>query len=262
MGMNPQDISQHGEALYMAWKNRQMIDPLTDRVAGITVEDAYRIQLDTIARRVAAGETHVGKKIGLTAKVVQNLFGVNEPDFGHLLSGMTYADGDSIDSSQFIQPKGEGEIGFMLKRDLSGPGVTSADVLAATECIIPCFELVDSRIRDWKIKVQDTVADNGSSAAFVLGAQAVSPKNIDLATLGMVLEKNGEVIGTGAGAATLGHPFNAVAWLANALGAYGITLKAGELILSGSLSIMFPIQRGDSLRMTLGGVGSASCRFH
>jgi 2-oxopent-4-enoate/cis-2-oxohex-4-enoate hydratase len=261
MALSPTLISELGDELHAAWQQRRAVEPLTSRIAGITVDDAYRIQLHTIGRRVAAGERHVGKKIGLTATVVQNIFGVDQPDFGHLLSGMTYNDGATIPAAEFIQPKGEGEMGFVLRRDLAGPGLTNADVLAATECVMPCFEIVDSRIRDWKIKVQDTVADNGSSAAFVVGDSAVDPRRVDLTTVGMVLEKNGEIIGTGAGAATLGNPVNAVTWLANALGGYGITLKAGELILAGSLSIMFPIAAGDSLRMSLGKVGSAGCKF-
>lgn len=261
MALSTSTIDELGDELYAAWRARRTVQPLTDRISGITVDDAYRIQLRTIARRVAEGERHVGKKIGLTSKPVQNLFGVSQPDFGHLLSGMAYNDGATIPAADFIQPKGEGELAFLLRRDLAGPGLTNADVLAATDCVLPCFEIVDSRIRDWKIKVQDTVADNGSSAAFVVGDSAVDPSRIDLTTVGMVLEKNGELIGTGAGAATLGNPVNAVTWLANALGAYGIVLKAGELILAGSLSIMFPIAAGDSLRMSLGRVGSASCRF-
>ncbi|MES2912504.1 MAG: fumarylacetoacetate hydrolase family protein [Pseudomonadota bacterium] len=261
MALNHKLCDELGDELYDAWKGNRMLAPLIERVPGITVDDAYRIQLRTIARRIEAGERHVGKKVGLTAGVVQRIFGVNQPDFGHLLSGMSYSDGATIDSKKFIQPKGEGELGFILKRDLMGPGITNADVIAATECVVPCFEIVDSRIQDWKIKVQDTVADNGSSAAFVVGDNAVSPTKLDLTTLGMVLEKNGEIIGTGAGAATLGNPANAVSWLANALGAYGIGLKAGELVLSGSLSIMFPIAAGDHLRMTIGKLGSASCRF-
>lgn len=261
MPLNESVINELGDELYQAWKQRSPVAPLTDRIADLTVDDAYRIQLRTIDRRVAAGERHVGKKIGITSEPVQKLFGVRQPDFGHLLSGMSYADGTEIPIGDFIQPKGEGELGFLLRKDLAGPGVTNADVLAATEAVMPCFELVDSRIRDWKIKVQDTVADNGSSAAFVVGDTAVRPTAIDLTTVGMVLERNGEVIGTGAGAATLGNPLNAVAWLANALGAYGIPLKAGQLILAGSLSIMFPIKTGDRLRMTVGKVGSASCQF-
>jgi 2-oxopent-4-enoate/cis-2-oxohex-4-enoate hydratase len=261
MPLTNDHINTLGDELYDAWRECRVVEPLTSRFDGLTVDDAYHVQKRTIERRVQAGERHVGKKIGLTARVVQQVFGVDQPDFGHLLSGMGHHDGAALNADQFIQPKGEGEMGFLLRRDLAGPGVTAMDVLAATESVMPCFEIVDSRIRDWKIAVQDTVADNGSSAAFVVGNQAISPHGLDLGTVGMVLEKNGEIIGTGAGAATLDHPLNAVAWLANALGRQGITLRAGELILSGSLSIMFPVRAGDHLRVTLGGIGSASCRF-
>jgi len=161
-----------------------------------------------------------------------------------------------------IQPRAEGEIAFMLKRDLLGPGITNADVLAATECVMPCFEIVDSRIRDWKIRIQDTVADNASCGVFVLGDQAVDPRKIDLSLCGMVLEKNGEIIATGAGAAALGSPVNAVTWLANTMGALGIPLKAGEVILSGALAAMFPATAGDSFRVSIGGLGNCSVRFH
>jgi 2-oxopent-4-enoate/cis-2-oxohex-4-enoate hydratase len=143
-----------------------------------------------------------------------------------------------------------------------GPGVGVADVLAATECVMPCFEIVDSRIRDWKIKITDTVADNASCGVFVLGDRAVSPLALDLQTCGMVLEKNGEVVATGAGAAALGSPLNAVAWLANTMGRLGIGLKAGDVILSGALAAMFPAQKGDHFRVSIGGLGECSVRFN
>jgi 2-oxopent-4-enoate/cis-2-oxohex-4-enoate hydratase len=203
----------------------------------------------------------IGKKIGVTSEAVMNMLDVRQPDFGHLTSAMVFADGAAIDVSQLIAPKAEGEIAFVLKHDLAGPGVTNADVLRATEAVLPCFEIVDSRIRDWKIRIQDTVADNASSGVFVLGDQAVDPRELDLALVGMTLEKNGEIAATGAGAAALGHPANAVAWLANTLGRLGMTLNAGEVILSGSLAAMVPVTAGDSLRISLGGIGSASVRF-
>jgi 2-oxopent-4-enoate/cis-2-oxohex-4-enoate hydratase len=203
----------------------------------------------------------VGKKIGVTSKVVMDMLDVRQPDFGHLLSGMVYPDGAAIAAETLIAPKAEGEIAFVLKEDLQGPGVTNADVLRATACVLPCFEIVDSRIRDWKISIQDTVADNASSGVFVLGDAAVDPRDIDLGTVGMTLEKNGEVVATGAGAAALGHPANAVAWLANTLGRLGIGLKKGEVILSGSLAAMVPVRAGDHLRISLGGIGSAGVRF-
>jgi 2-oxopent-4-enoate/cis-2-oxohex-4-enoate hydratase len=259
--MSPGLIQQLGDELYDALQACRVADPLTTRHPGITIEDAYAIQQRLNARRVAAGETVIGKKIGVTSKAVMNMLGVYQPDFGLLTDGMVYNEGEAIPASRLIQPKAEGEIAFILKRELQGPGVSAADVLAATEGVMACFEIVDSRIRDWKIKIQDTVADNASCGVFVLGDRVVDPKAVDLNLCGMVLEKNGEIVATGAGAAALGAPANAVAWLANTLGALGIPLKAGEVILSGSLAIMVPVQAGDSLRVSIGGIGGCSVRF-
>lgn len=255
-------IQTLGDELYAALRSRSVVEPLTNRHADITIEHAYRIQQRMIARRLQDGERVVGKKIGVTSRAVMNMLGVFQPDFGYMLDAMIVADGDSIPMSTLIQPKAEGEIAFILKRDLMGPGIGNADVLAATECVMPCFEIVDSRIRDWKIKIQDTVADNASCGVFVLGDRALDPKQVDLNTCGMVLEKNGEVVVTGAGAAALGSPVNAIAWLANTLGRLGIGLKAGEVVLSGALGAMVPAQAGDNFRMTVGGLGGCSVRFH
>jgi 2-oxopent-4-enoate/cis-2-oxohex-4-enoate hydratase len=251
-----------GDELYTALRQRAPVDPLTSRHAGLTIEQAYGIQQRMIERRLQDGERIVGKKIGVTSRAVMNMLGVYQPDFGYMLDSMIVSEGDSIPMSTLIQPKAEGEIAFILKRDLMGPGIGNADVLAATECVMPCFEIVDSRIRDWKIKIQDTVADNASCGVFVLGDRAVDPKRIDLNTCGMVLEKNGEVVATGAGAAALGSPVNAVAWLANTLGRLGIGLKAGEVVLSGALAAMVPAKAGDNFRVSIGGLGGCSVRFH
>ena len=261
MTMTPALIEQLGDELYQALTQRQMLEPLTNRHADITIEDAYAIQQKMLARRLAAGEKVVGKKIGVTSQAVMNMLGVFQPDFGWLTDAMVYNEGQAIPMSRLIQPKAEGEIAFVLKKTLQGPGVTAADVLAATEGVMACFEIVDSRIQDWKIKIQDTVADNASCGVFVLGDRLVDVRDVDLTTCGMVLEKNGEIVATGAGAAALGHPANAVAWLANTLGARGIALEAGEVILSGSLGIMVPVQAGDNLRVTIGGIGGCSVRF-
>ncbi|MCY1178817.1 2-hydroxyhexa-2,4-dienoate hydratase [compost metagenome] len=214
-----------------------------------------------IQPRLDNGQRVIGKKIGVTSKVVMDMLGVDQPDFGHLLSDMLYADGAAIAIDSLIAPKAEGEIAFVLKEDLRGPGITVADVLRATDYVMPCFEIVDSRIRDWKIRIQDTVADNASCGVFVLGDRLVDPRQLDLGLCGMVLEKNGELAVTGAGAAALGNPVNAVAWLANTLGRFGIPLKAGEVILSGALGAMVPVSRGDFLRVSIGGVGQCSVRF-
>ncbi|MDD2545446.1 MAG: 2-oxopent-4-enoate hydratase [Burkholderiaceae bacterium] len=259
--MTPDIHQQLGDALYEALQARRTVPPLTSRYTDITLEDAYAIQQRMMARRLAAGERVVGKKIGVTSKAVMNMLGVFQPDFGWLTDAMVYNEGEAIPAHTLIQPKAEGEIAFVLKKTLKGPGITAADVLAATEGVMACFEIVDSRIQDWKIQIQDTVADNASCGVFVLGDRLVDPRDVDLATCGMVLEKNGEIVATGAGAAALGHPANAVAWLANTLGLHGIALEAGEVVLSGSLGIMVPVQAGDNLRVTLGGIGGCSVRF-
>lgn len=259
--MDQKKIIELGDELYTALVSRQTLTPLTSRGFDIGIEDAYHIQQRMLARRLEKGEKVIGKKIGVTSKVVQQMLDVHQPDFGYLLDGMVYNEGESIPMDTLIQPRAEGEIAFILKKDLMGPGVTNADVLAATEGVMACFEIVDSRIHDWKIKIQDTVADNASCGVFVLGDRVVDPRKLDLSLCGMVVEKNGEIIGTGAGAAALGSPVNAVAWLANTLGRLGIPLKAGEVILSGSLAPLFPVKAGDSLRVSIGGIGGCSVRF-
>ena len=259
--MDISTIQTYGDELYQALQSRQTVVPLSDREPHITIEDAYAIQQRMMARRLQAGERVVGKKIGVTSAAVMNMLGVYQPDFGWLTDAMVYNEGEAIAASTLIQPKAEGEIAFVLKKTLKGPGVTAADVLAATEGVMACFEIVDSRIQDWKIKIQDTVADNASCGVFVLGDRLVDPRDVDLVTCGMVLEKNGEIVATGAGAAALGHPANSVAWLANTLGVHGIALEAGEVVLSGSLAIMVPVVAGDTLRVTIGGIGGCSVRF-
>ena len=261
--MDAATIESLGDELFDALSGQRTLVPLTNRHEDITVDDAYRISLRFLARREAAGERVIGKKIGVTSKPVQDMLGVFQPDFGFLTNTMQFADGAtvSLKASGLMQPRAEGEIAFMLKSDLQGPGVTREDVLAATAWVAPCFEIVDSRIDNWKIKIQDTVADNASCGVFVLGDRLVDPRDVDLGTCGMVLEKNGEIVATGAGAAALGHPANAVAWLANTLGRLGMGLKAGEVVLSGSLGIMVPVQAGDSLRVSIGGIGGCSVRF-
>ncbi|ACR01689.1 MAG TPA: 2-oxopent-4-enoate hydratase [Thauera sp.] len=259
--MDQKTIEALGDSLYDALVARTPIAPLSAAHPDMTIEDAYHVQQRMIARRLEKGDRVIGKKIGVTSKAVMNMLGVHQPDFGYLLDSMVFNEGESVDMDTLIQPKAEGEIAFLLKKDLQGPGVTAADVLAATEGVMACFEIVDSRIQDWKIKIQDTVADNASCGVFVLGDQLVDIADLDLALAGMVLEKNGEIVVTGAGAATMAHPVNAMVWLANMLGSLGIALKAGDIVLSGAMGAMVPVARGDNLRMTIGGIGGCSVRF-
>ena len=261
MALNQTLIRRFGDELYEALVAGQTIPNLRDREPGMTIVDAYQIQAQMIARRLAAGETVVGKKIGVTSKAVQQAIGVFEPDFGILTSAMVYPDGANIPAGTLIQPKAEGEIAFVLKRDLVGPGITAAEVLSATDYVSACFEIVDSRIKGWDIRIQDTVADNASCGVYVLGPDKVDPRDVDLALAGMVAERNGEIAVTGAGAAVQGSPANAVAWLANTLGRLGTPLLAGETILSGALAPMFLFEAGDTLTMRIGGIGACSISF-
>jgi 2-oxopent-4-enoate/cis-2-oxohex-4-enoate hydratase len=260
--MDKNKIQNYGDELYEALTNCQMVEPLTDREPDMTIEDAYGVSTRLLERRLESGEKIIGKKIGVTSKAVQNMLNVHQPDFGYLTDAMVYESGETIPvTEKMIQPKAEGEIAFILKKDLKGPGVTTSDVLQATDFVVPCFEIVDSRVRDWKIKIQDTISDNASCGYFALGNQAADPRNLDLSTVGMVFERNGSVVATGAGAAALGSPLICVAWLANTLGQFDITLKAGEVILSGSLIPLIPIESGDHMTVQIGGIGSASLCF-
>jgi 2-oxopent-4-enoate/cis-2-oxohex-4-enoate hydratase len=256
-------IRQLGDELYDALRLRRTLVPLTDRHDHLSVEDAYHVSLHMLSRREADGEKVIGKKIGVTSKPVQDMLNVHQPDFGFLTDAMHYPDGADISLAEagLMQPRAEGEIAFMLKADLQGPGVTREDVLAATAWVAPCFEIVDSRIQDWRIRIQDTVADNASCGVFVIGEQHTDPAGIDLAAVRMKMSLNGEPAGEGLGSAVQGHPAEAVAWLANTLGSFGIPFRAGEIILSGSLAPLVPARAGDRFEMEIEQLGRCSFSF-
>ncbi len=249
------------DELFQAQQERFPVDPLTDRFPDITIEQAYQVQLGVVRKRLAEGRRLIGKKIGLTSKAMQDLLGVSEPDYGHLFEDMVVLNGEPVPTDKLLKPRCEGEIAFLLGKNLSGPGVNVADVLRATEAVMPALEIVDSRVRDWKIKIQDTIADNGSSAMVVLGEMLTPVEALDLRLVGMVLQKNGQVVDTGAGAAVLGHPASSVAWLANKLAEFDITLKAGEIILPGSLATAPFAASGDHFRADFDRLGSVSAYF-
>ena len=251
----------HGAALFEALRGRSVVAPLIERDPALTLDDAYAISLDFLARRLAQGERVVGKKIGVTSKAVQDMLGVHQPDFGFLTDWMQVEGDIDLDDKALIAPRAEAEIAFILKDALTGPGVTVADVIAATESIAPCFEIVDSRIRDWKISIVDTVADNASCGVFVLGEARADPRAHDLPSLRVTVTKNGQPLSEGLGSAVQGDPAQAVAWLANTLGAQGVTLNAGDVILSGSLVPLEPAVKGDVFEMTLHGIGRCVARF-
>lgn len=255
------DAAALADHLEQAFRTGKGVTPLTELRPGLTVEEAYAVQLTTIRRKTEAGSRIVGKKIGLTSLAMQQLLKVDQPDYGHLLDDMVVENGGVIPFSKVLQPRVEAEIAFVLKKDLTGPRVTAADVLLATDYVLPALEIVDSRVADWKIKLQDTVADNASSGLYVLGGKPVKPSEIDLTLAGMVLYKNGEIMNTGVGAAALGNPATCVAWLANKLHEFGIVLKAGEVILSGALSAAVNAEPGDHFRTRIAHLGEVSVSF-
>ena len=227
-------IARCAAVLHGAESNRRPVEPLTNRFPELTVPEAYRIQQANVERRLARGEHVVGHKIGLTARAMQELFGVNEPDYGHLLDTMLHDERVPLDLSTLIDPQIEIEPAFVLGSRLQGPNVGIADVLAATEYVCVCFEVIDSRIIDWRVRLQDTVADNGSSARVVLGAFKAAPNTLELDNLETELELDGVVRETGNTSAILGHPANGVAWLANRISEFGLTLDAGHVVLPGT----------------------------
>lgn len=258
--MEQKKLETYAGFLYDSEKTRKATAPLTEMDAGLTVDDAYHIQLCNIKRVVEEGQVISGKKIGLTSPGIQKQLGVNEPDYGHLFESMDCKDGE-VKTDRFLQPKIEAEIAFILKEDLTGGNVTPEDVIRATDYVVGAFEIVDSRVADWKIKLVDTISDNASSGCYVLGDKRVSVSEIDLSKETMKLYKNGELIKEGDGAAVLGNPCNAVAWLANRLNDYGVVLKKGEVILSGAFSAAPEAARGDLFEVDFSTFGRVSAKF-
>ena len=261
MALSEKSLSEVAQGLMVAARDRTAIDPLTETYPEITVEEAYRIQLITVEACLAEGRKVIGKKIGITSPAIMQMFNVGEPDYGHLLDDMLVTEGEGLAITRLLQPRIEGEIAFILERDLKGPGITPADVIRATAGVAAALEIIDSRIRGWRIKIQDTVADNASSAAFVLGSKLTPLTGIDLRYVGFVMTKNGQLAATAAGAAVLGSPLQSVAWLANKMGEYGISLRAGETILSGSAVAAVPVEAGDSIHLVVDRIGDVSCFF-
>ncbi len=233
---------------------------ITSEYDGLTIDDAYKIQLINIDSKLESGLIMTGKKIGLTSKAMQNNLGVDQPDFGHLLNDMEVQN-NRIEMKDILQPRCEGELAFVLKEDIEGPNATVEDVMNATDYICGAIEVVGSRIKDWKLTIVDTVADNASSGMYVLGETKFKPGEVDLKEVFMKLYKNGEEINSGYGKDVLGDPAFAVAWLANCLHRYGVTLKKGEVVLSGALSVALAAEAGDEFTCEFTDFGTVSVSF-
>ena len=257
--MNPQD--QAAQAIRAARAQRNTIARVSETYGIAGLEAAYAVAEVNTRARLAEGGRIVGLKVGLTSQAVQQQLGVDRPDFGVLFDDMEYLDGDAIPMKRLIQPKVEAEVAFIVGRDLTGANPAWGEFVNALAYALPALEIVDSVIQDWKITLVDTVADNASSALYVLGCQPVTLGALDLGSVGMRMAANGQVASVGCGAACLGHPLRAAYWLARTMAALGQPLQAGQVILSGALGPMLPVTAGDLIEADLGALGRVSCRM-
>ncbi len=248
--------------LFAAAAEGRLIPPLTHARPGLSVSEAYEIQEALLALREEAGERVVGAKLGLTSRAKQRDVGIDEPIHGWLTDAMAIEPGSVLEVSTLVQPRAEPEIAFVLAEDLSGRHVTAVHVLSATKAVLPAIEVLDSRFADYRFGLPDVVADDASAGRFLLGGPGAPPEDIDLRVLGCVFERNGEVLATAAGAAVLGHPATAVAWLVRTLAARGRGLRAGQVVLSGGLTSAVPIRAGDVVAARFDRLGTAelACR--
>ena len=262
--MDAQTIEALADRLIAAEESRTPVEVLTVERPDMTVEDGYRVQLAIAARKTAAGDRVVGKKIGLTSRANQEVFGVHEPVCGQLMGQGVYLEGTPIDTAALIQPIIECEITFVMARRIEGPGVTVPQVLRATEGLMPSLELGDSRMRDWigRATVADILADSCGTAGIIVGGELHSARGFDMRYTGMVVEKDGDVIATGAAGAVMGNPAQSVAWLANKLAELELAIEEGDMVLAGALTGAVRMAPGEAIKATFGGgLGAVGARF-
>jgi 2-keto-4-pentenoate hydratase len=261
MKIDASAIESVAARLREAARTGKAIAPIRDVLTAGGVEAAYAVQQANTEYSLKQGRRLAGRKIGLTSKSVQKQLGVDSPDFGMLFSDMEVYDGQEVALGRVLQPKAEAEIAFVLQRDLIHPGISVADLISAVAYALPAVEIVGSRIENWNIEILDTVADNASSGLYVLGAEPRKLDGLDLRLCGMVMERRGEPVSLGAGAACLGHPLNAALWLARTMVEVGSPLKEGDVIMSGALGPMVNVAPGDVIDTRIHGLGSVRTVF-
>ncbi|MFD2419551.1 2-keto-4-pentenoate hydratase [Amycolatopsis pigmentata] len=254
-------VREAAQRLLLAYDKGEPIAPLIESYPGAGVTDAYRIQQEQVRRWIEGGERVKGHKVGLSSAAMQQQMGVDQPDYGHLLSGMFHLEQQPIGTAGFLQPRIEPEIAFVLGGRLSGPGVTVADAIRAVDFVLPALEIVDSRIENWRISIVDTIADNASSGGVVLGSRPTTLSSVDLAAASCVLRFGDETVATGTGGAVLGSPINALVWLANTIGPLGVDLEPGHVVLPGSMTRAFDVRPGDTVVADMGELGSVKAVF-
>ncbi|MBL3827389.1 MULTISPECIES: 2-oxo-3-hexenedioate decarboxylase [unclassified Marinobacter] len=259
--LNREDIVRLCERIEGAQTRAYAIPKLTNEYPGMTIEDGYAVQSELRRRFIKSGHTLVGWKAGLTSKAKMEQMGVNVPSIGFLTDRMARPENSVVSTSDLVHPRVECEVAFVTGKDLAGPGITAQDVLDATDYVLPAIEIIDSRFAGFKFDLESVIADNGSSARFVGGGRPRYPKDLDLRTLGVVMEKNGEIVGMGASAAVLGHPAEAVAMLVNILHDLGETLPAGSFVMSGGITEAVAVAPGDHVIARYQDLGSVSVRF-
>ncbi len=259
--MTPINVDVISNELLDAYRSRKTLAPLSATYPGLSVDDAYAIQQRQRATRLGAGAGLIGFKVGLTSAAMRQQLGVDQPDYGHLFTDMLYAGDEPIPTNAFLQPRAEPEVALILGRSLRGPRFSIADIVSATAYALPAIEIIDSRITNWQIRLEDTIADNASSGGLILGSTPTPIGGLDLSLLGCILRRNGRIQQTGAGAAVMGSPLYAATWLANVLAAHGAELDAGHVILTGSLTAAVAVQAGDAVTATLDHLGSVTAVF-
>ena len=260
--MLSEDVRENlAQRLWDAEHDVRPIAPLTDEYPDMTPDDAFEVQLVNIRRKLDGGARVTGHKVGLASEAMQQMMGVDEPDYGHLLDTMEYREGEKIEAGRFCFPRVEVEVGFVLGADIPPEGCTQAEAAEAIEWVVPSIELIDSRIRDWTIKLADTIADNASSCGYVLGRQRVPLADIDVAAIEATLFKNGEFLASGRSDAVLGNPLNSVGWLAATVAKFGVRLRKGDVILPGTAIRAMDVAPGDTFRAEFAGLGEVTADF-
>lgn len=259
--LSQEQVIRLAEALRVAEEQASPIAPLTDEFPAMTADDAFNVQLVNINRRIAAGAHVTGHKVGLASEAMQQMMGVNEPDYGHLLNDMEYFEHTPIPTGALCTPRVELEVAFILGKDIPADGVADADLPEYIEWVVPSIELIDSRITNWQINLADTIADNASSCGYILGAQRVALADIDVAAVAVELFKNDELLATGRSDAVLGNPLNAVSWLARKVASFGVRLRAGDVLLPGTAIRAMDVAADDKIRAEFAGLGTVAVEF-